>query len=84
MKKTMEPMPDQDIERYPGERAGGLYRRHVEHLGRMAERGMIPVRLDPNRLEELVLEREVQYVDFHIHRGVFVPMTEEELDAVSR
>jgi len=84
MKKTMEPMPDQDIERYPGEDAGGLYRRHVEHVQRMAERGMIPIPFDPNRLEQFVLEREVQYVDFHAHRGVFVPMTEEELDAVSR
>lgn len=83
MKKTMEPMPNQDIERYPGETPAGLYRRHCEHLERLADQGLIALKFDPNRLEQFVLDREVKYVDFHVGRGVFVPMTEEELDAVS-
>ena len=83
MKKTMEPTPWQHIERYPGVSAGALYRNHRDHLERLAGQGLIPVRLDPDRLDQFVLECELRYVDFHIGRGVFVPMTEEELDAIS-
>ena len=39
----------------------------------------MPLRFDDARLEVFVLEWELKYVDFHIDRGVFVPMTDEEL-----
>lgn len=83
MKKTMVPAPDQDIERYPGADTAALYARHRDHLGRLAGRGLLPVALDPGRHEEFVLACELRYVDFHIGRGVFVPMTDAEVDAVS-
>lgn len=83
MRKSMEPVPGQDVERYPGSSAGQLYRRHREHLERLESQGLIPVPLDPDKLEEFVLSCELRYVDYHIARGVFVPMTEDELDAVS-
>ena len=39
--------------------------------------------LDPDRLPEFVHAWELRYVDFHIGRGVFVPMTDAELDAIT-
>ena len=45
--------------------------------------GSTPVPINPDRYEEFVLECELRYVDFHISRGVFVPMSDEELDEIS-
>jgi len=85
MKKTMNPLPGQSIERHPDANARTLYQRHLEHLARLDRReGLIPVKLKPDRLHEFVLECELRYVDYHIARGVFVPMTDEELDEVSK
>jgi len=35
-------------------------------------------------LEEFVLRCEQDYLDFHISRGVFVRLSNEELDAIMR
>lgn len=83
MKKALVPVPGSDIERYPGADPATLYARHRGHLERLAGHGLVPVLLDPHRLEGFVLECELRYVDFHIGRGVFVPMTDDELDAIS-
>jgi hypothetical protein len=81
-RKTLTPVPGADIERYPGADAATLAGLHRDHLERLAARGLVPAALDPHRLSEYVLEWELRYVDFHIERGVFVPMTEDELDAL--
>lgn len=83
MKKTMVPVPDMSVERYPGASPATLIKRHREHLEKLADEGLVPVPINPNRYEEFVLDCELRYVDFHISRGVFVPMTDEELDAIS-
>jgi hypothetical protein len=80
MPKTMEPVPTSRIERHPGADPPTLYGRHQRHLERLASAGLLPLRIDPDRLADFVLEWELRYVDFHIGRGVFVPMTDEELD----
>lgn len=78
--KTLEPVPGNHIERHPGADPAALYARHQEHLAALESQGLVPMWLDPDRLADVVLEWEVGYVDFHIGRGVFVPMAQEELD----
>lgn len=82
MPKTMEPVPTSHIDRHPGLDPAALYARHQEHLERLESQGLVPLRIDPDRLADFVREWEVRYVDFHIGRGVFVPMSDEELDAL--
>jgi hypothetical protein len=83
MKKTMVPVPDMQVERYPGASPATLIKRHREHMEKLEGEGLVPVPINPDRYEEFVLECELRYVDFHISRGVFVPMTDEELDEIS-
>ncbi len=78
MKKTMETIPGNSIERYPGANIRTLFRKHREHLERLDAEGRPAAKIA--RWEEFVLDCEVRYVDYHISRGVFVPMTEDELD----
>jgi hypothetical protein len=80
MPKTMEPVPTSRIERYPGADPAMLYARHHEHLERLTSKGLVPLCIDPDRLADFVLDWEQRYIDFHIGRGVFVPMTDSELD----
>lgn len=82
IKKTMVPVPGSDVDRYPGADPAAIYDRHRAHLERLAGQGLVPVLLDEHRLPDFVHECEVRYVDFHIGRGVFVPMTDDELDAL--
>ncbi len=82
-KKSMKPTPWQSVERYPGSNARTIYEKHLAHLARLAGQGSIPVPHDPARFDRFVLECELRYVDYHIDRGIFVPMTEEELEALS-
>jgi hypothetical protein len=83
MKKSLQPMPGFHIERYPDASPALIYAHHRGHLERLAAEGLIPVPFQPEKLEDFVLLNEVRYVDFHIGRGVFVPMTEDELDAAA-
>ena len=83
MKQSLNSTPWQSVERYPGANVRVLDAMHREHLARLDNQGAIPIRLDPDRLDQFIFECELRYVDYHIERGVFVPMTEEELDAIS-
>jgi hypothetical protein len=83
MPKTMEPVPTSHIERHPGADPATLHARHQEHLERLAAQGLVPLRIDPDRLADFVLEWELRYIDFHIGRGVFVPMSDEEVVRLS-
>jgi hypothetical protein len=82
MPKTLEPVPGNHIERHPGTDPATLYARHQEHLEDLESQGLVPMWLDPERLADVILEWEVGYVDFHVGRGVFVPMTNDELDRI--
>jgi hypothetical protein len=83
VRKSMEVVPGTHVERYPGADPAALLARHRDHLGRLEGEGLVPVPIAANRLADFVLACEVRYVDFHIGRGVFVPMTDDELDAIS-
>jgi hypothetical protein len=78
-KKTLEPVPVYRTARFPGADPLALLDRHRAHLARLAEDGLFPVKVDAGKLQATVLESEQRYVDFHIERGLFVPLTEEEL-----
>jgi hypothetical protein len=80
MRKTMVPVPGNVIERYPGASPPALLDHHRHHLERLADEGLVPLRLDASRMPEVVLDWELSYVDYHIDRGVFVPMSEDEVD----
>ncbi|MDB5308518.1 MAG: hypothetical protein JWO38_2720 [Gemmataceae bacterium] len=84
IRKTFEPLPGSHVARYPGADPASLLARHREHLAALTSEGLIPTRLEPNRLPDVVHEAELRFVDFHIGRGVFVPMTDEELDKLCR
>jgi hypothetical protein len=73
----MEPHPDDVIVRLVGADPDDVLDRHLEEV-RALERP--PLRIDPGEWPRLVLEREQRHVDFHIVRGVYVPMTEEEVE----
>lgn len=83
MKKTMTPVPGSRIARLPKAGVGELLGRHAQLLDECAGDGYKPLRLDPNRLPQTVLRWELKYVDFHINRGVFVPMTDDEVDRLA-
>jgi hypothetical protein len=84
IRKTMEPVPGYSVERYPGLDPAALLARHRGHVARLADEGRRLLPFDPDRLTDFVLEAEHRYVDFHSGRGVFVPMTDAELDRISR
>lgn len=66
--------------RYPGLKPEALCDRHRENLARMETAGHFPTRFTREQLPRVILEAQQRYVDFHAARGVFVPMTEEEID----
>ena len=56
-----------------------LCERHRENLARMEAAGHFPTRFTAAQLPRVILEAQQRFVDFHAARGVFVPMTEEEI-----
>lgn len=66
--------------RYPGLKPEALCGRHRDNLARMETAGHFPTRITAAQLPGVILEAQQRYIDFHAARGVFVPMTEEEID----
>jgi hypothetical protein len=66
--------------RLPGLDPVSLLHRHRAHLARLASEGLFAVRLNPTTQEEMILASEQRFVDFHAARGLFVPMTDKEVD----
>jgi hypothetical protein len=76
--KQMEPCPEDEIDRLPGRSPADLLAHHREKISSSADSDRTPVRLNESKLQQLVLQREQGHVDFHIERGVYVPMTKTE------
>ena len=57
-----------------------LCKGHRENLARLEAVGHFPTRITAAQLPRVILEAQQRHVDFHAARGVFVPMTEEEID----
>ncbi len=54
----------------------------ARHRERIAEPELRPVAVGRGELAGVLLSREQRHVDFQIQRGVYVPMTEEEVDRI--
>jgi hypothetical protein len=79
-RKTFKPLPHHLTNRYGPVRPDFLYDRHRIHLKWCEQRdSKTPRSFTPQQLPGVVLETIQQYVDFHAARGVFVPMTEDEI-----
>lgn len=78
-KMWMKPEPRYDVVRLPGASAEAVLERHTRELRRPGRKAVV---LDREGLERDVLEGEQSHYDFHVGRGVYVPMTEEEVIAL--
>lgn len=78
-KKQMKPNPEFLTDRHPDMAAEELYETHQENLNRWEDDGKKPRKLTRETLPEFVLDGEQRFIDFHIDRGVFVPMSKAEV-----
>jgi hypothetical protein len=77
--KKMEPHPDDEILRLPGAHPEVVLDRHREEI-EQPDRTVL--RIDPAEWPRQVLEREQRHVDYHIVRGVYVRMSEGEIERI--
>jgi hypothetical protein len=54
----------------------------ARHDERIAESSLRPVGVREDELAGVILSREQRHVDYQVVRGVYVPMTEEEIDRI--
>ena len=78
-KKTFVPLPESVGFRHPGMPADELYEKHQGYLEDWERDGKQPLRLSLNTLPAVVMAGEQRFVDFHIDRRVFIPMTKAEI-----
>lgn len=78
-KKELEPEPNDRIHRHLTASADKLDHLHQQHLQRWRDDGLEPVVQTWSRLPQVILDAEQSTVDFHVKRGVFVPMTKAEI-----
>lgn len=77
-RKQMEAPPGAHVERLPGKPAGILLARHR----RRVEEAGDAVPIGAAGLEPMVVEHNNAEVDFHVERGVYVPMSDYEVAAL--
>ena len=75
----MEQHPDDEVVRLVGALPEDILDRHREEIARPDTR---PVPLDPADWPRFVLEREQRHIDYHRVRGVYVRMTEDEVEDI--
>src|SRR5262249_24924469 len=78
---ALRPLPDVESVLLRGADLGRLLAGHRRRLTRFEEQGRSPVALKPAQLPGLIREREKIHFDFHSNRGVYVPMTADEIAA---
>jgi hypothetical protein len=79
-KKALRPHPLSHVVRFPRANPETLLQRHHEHLARLAANGLFPLNVERSKLQEVILASEQRHVDFHASRGLYVPLTDEEVD----
>lgn len=77
-RRELEIPPGTDVVRLPRGTPSQVVARHLERV-RSVE-GAVPVR--PGHLDRLILEYTNRETDFHIDRGVYVPMPEAEVASI--
>lgn len=81
-RQQLDSNPASVVARYPELPANELFARHVEHLDEWERKRGPARRLTAETLPGFVLAGEQATVDYHIRRGVFVPLTADELRAL--
>ncbi len=74
------PHPDDLPEFVPGASPAALVK---WHLARIETPGTWPVRVTKDELPGILLRREQRHVDHSVGRGVYVPMTPEEVEGLT-
>lgn len=69
-------------EAHPGKSMQEVYARHLERLSE-SESPVFTVH-DPDQLEQMIREYEKENCEFHIKRGVYVPVTQSEIARLQR
>jgi hypothetical protein len=77
----LKPLPDVESVLMSGASLGALLDRHRRRLARFEADGRYAAGVAPAQLPGLIRERELLHFDFHVNRGVYVPMTEDEIAA---
>lgn len=72
--------PDDDMVRLVGRPPQEILARHAERLAAMTSGDRSPIRLDENSLKAMILYREQGHIDYHVSRGVYVPIDPECVD----
>lgn len=81
-KKSMNPVPDHDTRYYPRLSTVELVDTHMARLLELEQEGGDFRAMQPDAVREYIIQVEVEYMNYHIGRGVFVPMKEHEIAAV--
>ncbi len=77
-RREMEIPPGIEVVRLPRGTPSAVVARHLERVRSIG--GATPIR--PEHLERLILEFTNRETDFHIERGVYVPMSEDEVASI--
>jgi hypothetical protein len=72
--------PHRLFRRHPGVTTARLWELHRDHLAAHEREGRFPHRFTPAELPARVLETQQRRVDFYAAAGLFVPMTEAEIE----
>lgn len=72
--------PHRLVRRHPGTPPAVLLGRHREYVADWERAGKVPRPFTRKQLPAVILEAQQRYVDFQFARGLFVPMTEGEIE----
>lgn len=81
-KKMMKPDPTHRGFYHPGISADELVDFHEENMQEWEEEGLGIVTFNDATLREAVLAGEQHHIDYHVERGVYVPMSKAEIRAI--
>jgi hypothetical protein len=83
-RSVFRPVPDRLVVRLPGSSPADLCASHLDHLARWEAAGHVAEPVARDRVPAVILEAQQRFVDFHAGRGLFVPMTDEEIERCRR
>lgn len=72
--------PHRLIRRHPGLAPAGLLERHRGHLADWEQEGKLPRAFPREALQAHILAAQQRRIDFYVDQGLFVPMTDAEVE----
>ena len=79
-RRLYRPQPHHLIHRHPSLAPAGLLERHRQYLACWERAGKFPRSFNAGDLPRVILEAQQRYIDFYAAEGLFIPMTDEEVD----